>query len=159
MSITIQITHFWIAKADTSLVKMPPWCERERLSTAPKKRSSCLFHCWLLFICWKRLTSPMYRASYVVLCRREYWPVTIILQVFYSRVMDKETSHNILTELKMTSDQYNLVTNMYYVGNLGPKKAMYSQLILRRPLISSRKPHPISYWKACVLQYGRPESW
>ncbi|KAJ5870650.1 hypothetical protein N7455_005591 [Penicillium solitum] len=32
--------------------------------------------------------------------------------VSYARTMDKGTAHNILTELKMTSDQYNLVTTM-----------------------------------------------
>ncbi|KAJ5608187.1 hypothetical protein N7537_004806 [Penicillium hordei] len=36
--------------------------------------------------------------------------------VSYARTMDKGTAHNILTELKMTSDQYNLVTTMYYVS-------------------------------------------
>ncbi|OQE36098.1 hypothetical protein PENCOP_c012G00483 [Penicillium coprophilum] len=35
--------------------------------------------------------------------------------VSYARIMDKGTSRNIMTELKMTSDQYNLVTTMYYV--------------------------------------------
>lgn len=35
--------------------------------------------------------------------------------------MDKGTPHNILTELKMTSDQYNLVTTMYYVRDLESK--------------------------------------
>jgi hypothetical protein len=30
--------------------------------------------------------------------------------------MDKGTPYNIMTELKMTSNQYNLVTTMYYVG-------------------------------------------
>ncbi|KAJ5095120.1 pantothenate transporter [Penicillium argentinense] len=35
--------------------------------------------------------------------------------VSYARIMDKGTSHNILTEQKMTSDQYNLVTTMYYI--------------------------------------------
>jgi hypothetical protein len=30
--------------------------------------------------------------------------------------MDKGTPHNILTELHMTSNQYNLVTTMYYVS-------------------------------------------
>jgi hypothetical protein len=36
-------------------------------------------------------------------------------KVSYARTMDKGTPHNILTELKMSSDQYNLVTTMYYV--------------------------------------------
>ena len=42
--------------------------------------------------------------------------LTEIVQVSYARVMDKGTQRNILTELKMTSDQYNLVTTMYYVS-------------------------------------------
>ncbi|KAF7621108.1 pantothenate transporter [Aspergillus flavus] len=35
--------------------------------------------------------------------------------VSYAQTMDKGTSRNILTELKMTSNQYNLVTTMYYI--------------------------------------------
>ncbi|GAB1201107.1 hypothetical protein APSETT444_010494 [Aspergillus pseudonomiae] len=35
--------------------------------------------------------------------------------VSYALTMDKGTSRNILTELKMTSNQYNLVTTMYYI--------------------------------------------
>ena len=37
-------------------------------------------------------------------------------KVSNARVMDKDTPYNIMTELKMTSNQYNLVTTMYYVG-------------------------------------------
>jgi hypothetical protein len=32
--------------------------------------------------------------------------------------MDKGTHRNILTELHMTKNQYNLVTTMYYVSEL-----------------------------------------
>ncbi|PBP20772.1 hypothetical protein BUE80_DR008146 [Diplocarpon rosae] len=32
-----------------------------------------------------------------------------------ARIMDQGTSRNIMTELHMSSDQYNLVTTMYYV--------------------------------------------
>ncbi|RAH67308.1 pantothenate transporter [Aspergillus aculeatinus CBS 121060] len=35
--------------------------------------------------------------------------------VSYALTMDKGTPHNILTELGMTKDQYNLVTAMYYI--------------------------------------------
>ncbi|KAJ5414582.1 pantothenate transporter [Penicillium cosmopolitanum] len=41
--------------------------------------------------------------------------LTRLGQVSYARTMDKGTPYNILTELKMTSDQYNLVTTMYYI--------------------------------------------
>lgn len=46
--------------------------------------------------------------------------LTRLGQVSYARTMDKGTPHNILTELKMTSDQYNLVTTMYYVCDFAP---------------------------------------
>lgn len=36
-------------------------------------------------------------------------------QVSNARIMDRGTPHNIMTELKMTANQYNLVTTMYYV--------------------------------------------
>lgn len=36
-------------------------------------------------------------------------------QVSNARVMDKGTPHNIITELHMTANEYNLVTTMYYV--------------------------------------------
>jgi hypothetical protein len=54
-------------------------------------------------------------------CRIEPYPnlrfkLTWANKVSYARTMDKGTPHNILTELKMTSNQYNLVTTMYYVG-------------------------------------------
>ncbi|OOQ88394.1 pantothenate transporter [Penicillium brasilianum] len=35
--------------------------------------------------------------------------------VSYARTMDKGTPYNIMTELKMTSNQYNLVTTLYYI--------------------------------------------
>lgn len=37
------------------------------------------------------------------------------MQVSNARAMDKGTKHNIMVELSMTSDQYNLVTVAYYV--------------------------------------------
>ena len=37
-------------------------------------------------------------------------------QVSNARIMDKGTSHNIMTELHMTANEYNLVTAMYYVS-------------------------------------------
>lgn len=37
------------------------------------------------------------------------------LQVSNARIMDRGTPHNILTELHVTSNQYNFVTTAYYV--------------------------------------------
>jgi hypothetical protein len=39
----------------------------------------------------------------------------VLLKVSNARIMDKGTSRNILTELHITSNQYNLVTVCYYV--------------------------------------------
>lgn len=39
-------------------------------------------------------------------------------QVSNARIMDQGTSRNILTELHITSDQYNFVTLAYYVRKL-----------------------------------------
>lgn len=33
-----------------------------------------------------------------------------------ARIMNRDTDRNIMTELNMTSDQYNLLTVLYYVG-------------------------------------------
>lgn len=56
--------------------------------------------------------------------------------------MDKGTPYNILTELKMTSDQYNLVTTMYYVSELGLSVNSEVVLIPWRSLTSLQKPRP-----------------
>lgn len=37
-------------------------------------------------------------------------------QVSNARIMNRGTSHNIMTQLAMTADDYNLVTVMYYVS-------------------------------------------
>ncbi|PLB52109.1 pantothenate transporter [Aspergillus steynii IBT 23096] len=61
------------------------------------------------------------------LLRRIDWHLLPLLAVMYmvktidsnnvsnARVMDKDTPYNIMTELNMTSNQYNLVTTMYYI--------------------------------------------
>jgi hypothetical protein len=42
----------------------------------------------------------------------------VILQVSNALIMDRGTSRNILTELHMSKNQYNLVTTMYYVRRI-----------------------------------------
>ncbi|KAL4889660.1 pantothenate transporter [Aspergillus ambiguus] len=61
------------------------------------------------------------------LLRRIDWHLLPLLAVMYllktvdytnvanARIMDKGTPRNIMNELKMTSDQYNLVTTLYYI--------------------------------------------
>lgn len=39
----------------------------------------------------------------------------VILQVSNARIMNQGTHQNIMTQLGMTSDEYNLVTVLYYV--------------------------------------------
>jgi hypothetical protein len=41
--------------------------------------------------------------------------ILILFQVSNALIMDKGTKRNILTELHMNKNQYNLVTTMYYV--------------------------------------------
>ncbi|KAG4423744.1 hypothetical protein IFR04_003169 [Cadophora malorum] len=61
------------------------------------------------------------------LLRRVDWRIVPLCAVMYAvksidasnvsnaRIMDQGTPHNIMTELKMTANQYNLVTTMYYI--------------------------------------------
>jgi hypothetical protein len=42
----------------------------------------------------------------------------MILEVSNALIMDRGTSRNILTELNMNKNQYNLVTTMYYVRGM-----------------------------------------
>jgi hypothetical protein len=78
-------------------------------------------------------------------------------QVSYARVMDKGTNQNILTELKMTSDQYNLVTTMYYVSLLELVK-IHCAYSGRSPT-SSQKPHPTFSSKASDRRSGKLGLW
>jgi hypothetical protein len=47
----------------------------------------------------------------------------MILQVSNALIMDRGTSRNILTELHMSKNQYNLVTTMYYVRGMEPNSS------------------------------------
>ncbi|KAJ5300533.1 uncharacterized protein N7443_005535 [Penicillium atrosanguineum] len=74
-----------------------------------------------------RLRATLSSAEEQRLLRRIDWHLLPLLAVMYmlksvdasnvsyARIMDQGTPYNILTELKMTSDQYNLVTTLYYV--------------------------------------------
>jgi hypothetical protein len=63
--------------------------------------------------------------------QREWCLQPRALQLSNARIMNKGTDHNIMTQLGMTSDEYNLVTVLYYVSTAGWNHCL-------RPIVTDR---------------------
>ncbi|KAF4125518.1 transporter [Geosmithia morbida] len=66
-----------------------------------------------------------------------------------ARIMNRETDRNILTELNMTSDQYNLLTVVYYVPYIVLEAP--SNLLLKKMKPSNWQSRIMISWGICLL--------
>lgn len=76
-----------------------------------------------------------------------------------ARIMNKGTKSNIMTQLGMTANEYNLVTTIYYVSDFSPRNRSSSQLIALRFLTLLPKHHQICSSNVCCHHDGNLGSW
>lgn len=76
-----------------------------------------------------------------------------------ARIMNKGQPSNIMKQLDMTSNEYNLVTTMYYVSGNAPAAGTSTYLVLSRYPISLPKHRRTCFLNVCYHRDGSQESW